>query len=214
MKKSSGSKVLADWTSVYKLAALLDIDQTAVAAGRKQKNYSRSAVAEIRKKFITARKTEMDFFRLQVSSFITPIVANLYGLVRSKSLHPDELPKYLNEIIYVDQPEVGKLFSSCEIPASKIKQLCLSSEKIRELRGPKEAAAVKVAALMGFSGRKQQSQSARSSDAVAFVIGETPTSTSDLSQYHQALATEILCKTFHLDRTRVAAAMKKLFVPY
>ena len=142
----------------------------------------------------------MDFFRLQVSFYVTPIVASLYELVRSKSLHPDELPKYLNEVLHVDQPEIGKLFSKCRISTSKIRQLCMSSEKIRELRGPKEAAAINVAKIFGFGERKQQSQAARSSDAVAFVIGEAPTSVSDLSQYDQALATEILCNTFCLDR--------------
>ncbi len=214
MKKNNNSKVLSDWTSVYKLAALLDIDRATVTAGRKPKNYSGSAAKEVHRKFETAKVAEMDFFRLQVSSYLTPIVASLYELVRLKSLHPDELPKYLNDALYIDQPDIGKLFSKCEIPASKIKQLCLSSEKIRELRGPKEAAAIKVARLLGFKERKQQSQSARSTDSIAFVIGEAPTTISSLSQYDQALATEILCNTFCLDRKLVTLAMKKLFVPH
>ncbi len=214
MKKGGRSKALSDWTSVYKLAALLDMDEMAVTAGRKTKNYSRSAANEIHKKFAKAKAAEMDFFRLQVSFYVTPIVASLYELIRAKSLHSDELPKYLNDVLYIDQPEIGKLLSRCEIPQSKIKQLCLTSEKIRELRGPKEAAAIKVSKLFGFGERKQQSQSNRASDTVAFVIGEAPTRASDLSQYDQALATEILCNTFCLDRERVEAAMKKLFVPY
>lgn len=214
MKKGSLSTVLSDWTSVYKLTALLNMDEMAVTVGRKAKNYSKSASNEIHRKFAKAKTAEMDFFRLQVSFYVTPIVASLYELVRTKSLHPDELPKYLEEILYVDQPETGKLFSKCEIPKSKIKQLCLTSEKIRELRGPKEAAAIKVSKLFGFGERKQQSQSSHASNTVAFVIGEAPTAASDHSQYDQTLATEILCNTFHLDRKRVEAAMEKLFVPH
>lgn len=211
MKKRSNSKPLNEWSSIYELAALLNIESLLTNVDRAKKPYAAESIKAVRKRFEFVRATERNYLRLQVASHIVPILGELYEHVRRGSLGSSEVVRYLDQVIFIDQPEIGSLVVRCEIPDKNWSLLNIDSKKVVALRGAKEAAAIQVGKLMGVSVRTIQRKSKPASDTVSFVIKDAPSSKKDNSKYDQLLAVEILCNTFHLDRKNVTAKIEELF---